>query len=97
MLHIYIGHRPNFLSAHSRGQEWEVMAKQEELLSSKEVDRILDMNPDDVTVLARKGELRARRLGRYWSYHYRDVMLYLEQQEKGGWAKNIPSNGRMPR
>jgi excisionase family DNA binding protein len=43
----------------------------------EEVAHILDCNPRDVRDLARRGKLRAKRLGRHWRFRYRDVMAYL--------------------
>ncbi|MEW6441067.1 MAG: helix-turn-helix domain-containing protein [bacterium] len=51
-------------------------AKQEKLLRSKDVARILDCSPDDVILLARKGKLRAVKQGRFWRYRQADVMVY---------------------
>ena len=51
-------------------------------LKSKEVAHILDMSPDDVVFLARKGKLRATKVGKYWQYRYRDVSAYKRRMEK---------------
>ena len=47
--------------------------KSESTLTTVEVARILDMTPDDVAVLARKGILRGRKSGRQWRFTRRDV------------------------
>ena len=52
------------------------------LLRSKDVAHILDMSPDDVIYLARKGKLRATKVGKYWQYRYRDVSAYKRRTEK---------------
>ena len=54
------------------------------LLKSREVAHILDMSPDDVVFLARKGKLRATKVGKYWIYRYRDVSAYKRRTEKKG-------------
>ena len=50
--------------------------KKEKLLRSKDVAHLLDCSPDDVIELARKGKLRAEKLGRFWRFKYTDVMFY---------------------
>ena len=52
------------------------------LLRSKDVAHILDMSPDDVICLARKGKLRATKIGKFWQYRYRDVTAYKKRMEK---------------
>ena len=47
------------------------------ILGPEEVARILDNNPDDVRRLARKGKLRARRMGTRWRFRRDDVLIYL--------------------
>jgi excisionase family DNA binding protein len=51
------------------------------VLTSKEVAHILDMSPDDVVFLARKGKLRATKVRKYWQYRYRDVSAYKRRME----------------
>lgn len=52
------------------------------VLRSKDVAHILDMSPDDVIHLARKGKLRATKVGKCWQYRYRDVTAYKRWMEK---------------
>ena len=52
------------------------MAKKEILLRSKDVAHILDVSPDDVIIMARRGKLRATKQGRFWRYRPSDVMAY---------------------
>ena len=58
------------------------MSKKEILLRSKDVAHVLDMGPDDVVELARKGKLKASREGKFWRFRLRDVMAYKLRQEK---------------
>ena len=51
-------------------------AKKEALLKSKDVAHILDLPPDDVIYLARKGKLRGVKEGKYWKFRLRDVKYY---------------------
>ena len=52
------------------------------LLISKDVAHILDMSPDDVAQLVRKGKLRATKIGKHWKYRPRDVQAYKRKQEE---------------
>ena len=52
------------------------------LLTSREVAWILDCSPDDVNVLARQGELKAFKQGRFWRFLEADVVAYKKRMEK---------------
>ena len=58
------------------------MAKEEQLLKSKDVAHILDCSPDDVHVLVHKGDLKGTKVGRFWRYRLEDVMAYKQKMEK---------------
>jgi hypothetical protein len=58
------------------------MSATKPILRSKDVAHILDMSPDDVAYLVRKGKLRAAKVGKYWQYRYRDVTAYKRRMEK---------------
>ena len=60
------------------------MSRKKVLLRSKDVAHILDLSPDDVIELARKGKLKATKRGRFWRYHPSDVMAYKKQMEEQG-------------
>ena len=47
------------------------------LLGPEEVARILNCSPHNVRGLARKGRLRARRMGTRWRFRRDDVLVYL--------------------
>ena len=57
--------------------------KKEPLLRSKDVAHILDCSPDDVIDLARKGDLKATKQGRFWRYKEADVMAYKKKMDRG--------------
>ena len=57
------------------------MTKKENLLRSKDVAHILDCSPDDVIDLARRGKLRAAKLGRFWRFRYADVMTFRKRSD----------------
>ena len=56
--------------------------KTETLLRSKDVAHILDLPPDDVIYLARKGKLRGVKEGKYWKFRLRDVKYYQKRLQK---------------
>jgi hypothetical protein len=59
------------------GGFWTVGEKEmKEILSSRDVAHMLDMSPDDVIELARKGMLKATKQGRRWRYREADVLTY---------------------
>jgi len=50
--------------------------RKETLLKSKDVAHILDLPPDDVIYLARKGKLRGVKEGKFWKFRLRDVRYF---------------------
>ena len=58
------------------------MPEKKVFLRSRDVAHVLDMAPDDVNYLVRKGKLRATKAGKFWRFRLRDVMAYKLQQEK---------------
>jgi excisionase family DNA binding protein len=59
------------------------MELSEYVLNHTEVARILDRSPDNITELARKGKIRAKRMGSRWRFRNRDIVAYIE----GGFSK----------
>jgi len=57
------------------------MPKKEALLRSKDVAHILDLSPDDVIQLARRGVIKAGKQGRFWRFSRSDVMAYKERHD----------------
>ena len=56
--------------------------KKETLLRSKDVAHILDLPPDDVIYLARKGKIRGVKEGKYWKFRLRDVKYYQKKLQE---------------
>ncbi len=56
--------------------------KKETMLRSKDVAHILDLPPDDVIYLARKGKLRGVKEGKYWKFRLRDVKYYQKKLQR---------------
>ena len=56
--------------------------RKDNLLRSKDVAHILDLPPDDVIYLARKGKLRGIKEGKYWKFRLRDVKVYQKKSYK---------------
>ena len=65
-----------------RGGHFMPAVKKETLLRSKDVAHILDLPPDDVIYLARKGKLRGVKEGKYWKFRLRDVKYYQKRLQK---------------
>ncbi len=59
-------------------------ATEESLLRSVDVARLLDLSPDDVVGLAKRGEIKAIKAGRFWRFRYGDVIAYRDLQGKEG-------------
>ena len=56
-----------------------MIEKDDVLLNSKEVARLLDLSPDTVNEFARKSILPAFKKGRQWRFRRRDVASYKRQ------------------
>ena len=56
-----------------------MMDKDDVLLNSKEVARLLDLSPDTVNEFARKSILPAFKKGRQWRFRRRDVASFKRQ------------------
>ena len=57
------------------------MSKKKMLLRSKDIAHLLDIAPDDVLVLARKGKLKGNKDGRFWKFRLSDVKAYQKKNE----------------
>ena len=55
------------------------MERDDAILNSKEVARILDMSPDTVNEFARKSVIPAFKKGRQWRFRRRDVASFMRQ------------------
>ncbi len=55
------------------------MDRDDAVLNSKEVARILDLSPDTVNEFARKSILPAFKKGRQWRFRKRDIALFNRQ------------------
>ena len=52
------------------------MERDDTILNSKEVARILDLSPDTVNEFARKSILPAFKKGRQWRFRKRDIAVF---------------------
>ncbi len=57
--------------------------REEELLNSREVARILDLSPDTVNEFARKNILPAFKKGKQWRFRKRDIFSFNKKQVRG--------------
>lgn len=55
------------------------MERDDTILNSKDVARILDLSPDTVNELARKSALPAFKHGRQWRFRKRDITSFKRQ------------------
>ena len=55
--------------------------KDDVLLNSKDVARVLDLSPDTVNEFARKNILPAFKKGRQWRFRKRDVASFKRQAD----------------
>lgn len=53
-----------------------MLDKEEDLLNSREVAKILDLSPDTVNEFARKNILPAFKKGKQWRFRKRDISLF---------------------
>jgi excisionase family DNA binding protein len=58
------------------------MEREEELLNSREVARILDLSPDTVNEFARKNILPAFKKGKQWRFRKRDIAVFNRRQSR---------------
>ncbi|MEK7342040.1 MAG: helix-turn-helix domain-containing protein [Candidatus Binatota bacterium] len=59
-----------------------ILEREEELLNSREVARILDLSPDTVNEFARKNILPGFKKGKQWRFRKRDISLYNKKQTR---------------
>jgi len=59
-----------------------MLEREEDLLNSKEVARILDLSPDTVNEFARKNILPGFKKGKQWRFRKRDISSFNKKQAK---------------
>lgn len=57
-----------------------ILEREEDLLNSREVARILDLSPDTVNEFARKNILPAFKKGKQWRFRKRDISSFNRRQ-----------------
>ena len=57
----------------------QMVEREDVLLNSKEVARMLDLSPDTVNEFARKNILPAFKKGRQWRFRKRDISSFKKQ------------------
>jgi excisionase family DNA binding protein len=58
------------------------MERDDGILNSKEVARLLDLSPDTVNEFARRSLIPGFKKGRQWRFRRRDVAAFLRQQRE---------------
>jgi excisionase family DNA binding protein len=56
-----------------------MIEKEDAVLTSKEVARVLDLSPDTVNEFARKNILPAFKKGRQWRFRKKDISSFKKQ------------------
>lgn len=59
-----------------------MLERDEDLLNSREVARILDLSPDTVNEFARKNILPGFKKGKQWRFRKRDIFLFNKKQAR---------------
>ena len=61
-------------------------------LKTYDVAVLLDLSPDDVNAMARKGLIRGHKIGNHWRFRSRDVKKFLDhtrnQEMSQDWVEN---------
>lgn len=60
----------------------ERLERDEDLLNSRDVARILDLSPDTVNEFARKNILPGFKKGKQWRFRKRDISLFNKKQTR---------------
>ena len=50
------------------------------ILKSRDLSALLDLSPDDVNTLARKGVIKGYKVGKQWRFQAREVNGFLDRQ-----------------
>lgn len=58
------------------------LEREEDLLNSRDVARILDLSPDTVNEFARKNILPGFKKGKQWRFRKRDISLFNKKQTR---------------
>ena len=60
----------------------ENMLKMPSILRSSDISKLLEVSPDDISCLARKGFLRGFKLGRQWRFRRKDILSWFKSHSK---------------
>ena len=61
----------------------------EPLLDSTEAAALLRIHPKTLKKMARRGEIQARRVSRFWRFRASDLNDWLWRQERGGYDTRV--------
>lgn len=59
-----------------------ILERDEDLLNSRDVARILDLSPDTVNEFARKNILPGFKKGKQWRFRKRDISVFNKKQPR---------------
>ena len=58
------------------------MPELKRFLKSKDVAHLLDCSPDDVNYLAKKNRLQGIKMGKYWTFQFKDIEEFKRKNKK---------------
>ena len=62
------------------------------ILKSSDLSVLLDLSPDDVNALARKGVINGYKIGKQWRFRAKEVNGFLDKQRDRMMAGSSPSS-----
>ncbi len=60
------------------------------ILKSSDLSALLDLSPDDVNALARKGVIKGYKIGKQWRFRAKEVNGFLDKQRDQMMADSSP-------
>ena len=60
------------------------------ILKSRDLSALLDLTPDDVNALARKGVIKGYKIGNQWRFRAKEVNGFLDKQRDQVMAYSSP-------
>ncbi|RJP17363.1 MAG: DNA-binding protein [Deltaproteobacteria bacterium] len=60
------------------------------ILNSSDLSALLDLSPDDVNALARKGVIKGYKIGKQWRFRAKEVNGFLDRQRDRMMADSSP-------
>ncbi|MFC1855298.1 helix-turn-helix domain-containing protein [Thermodesulfobacteriota bacterium] len=52
------------------------------ILKSSDISRLLEVSPDDISLLARRGFLKGFKIGRQWRFKRKDILFWIRKYSR---------------